>query len=117
LAFSVAVNNTDDHLRNHGFLWRGGGWRLSPAFDVNPNPDPASERTTSIGFVHTRAEAAVALLSAAPEFDLAGDEARRCLAEVTDAVADWRSVASANGVPEHECARFTDCFATPLAFR
>ena len=38
---SIALGNTDDHLRNHGFLADRGLWRLSPAFDVNPNPDPS----------------------------------------------------------------------------
>ena len=38
IVFNMAVSNTDDHLRNHGFLWSGGGWRLSPAFDMNPEP-------------------------------------------------------------------------------
>jgi HipA-like C-terminal domain/Sigma-70, region 4 len=40
IAFSVAIHNTDDHFRNHGFLRQGSGWRLSPVFDVNPNPVP-----------------------------------------------------------------------------
>lgn len=39
MAFSELVNNTDDHLRNHGFLLTPKGWRLAPMFDVNPNPD------------------------------------------------------------------------------
>lgn len=38
MAFSELVRNTDDHLRNHGFLLTAKGWRLSPMFDVNPNP-------------------------------------------------------------------------------
>ena len=39
IAFSILVSNTDDHLRNHGFLrLSSGGWSLSPAFDINPNP-------------------------------------------------------------------------------
>ena len=33
---SICVSNTDDHLRNHGFLFREGGWILSPAYDMNP---------------------------------------------------------------------------------
>ncbi len=45
---SVALGNTDDHLRNHGFLAARGHWTLSPAFDVNPNPDPWQNRSTSI---------------------------------------------------------------------
>ena len=38
ILFSIAVSNTDDHLRNHGFLLTTRGWRLSPLYDVNPNP-------------------------------------------------------------------------------
>lgn len=37
VAFNVAIGNRDDHLRNHGFLLTPGGWRLAPAFDLNPN--------------------------------------------------------------------------------
>ena len=39
VVFSRLVGNSDDHLRNHGFILEDGGWRLSPMFDVNPNPD------------------------------------------------------------------------------
>lgn len=39
VVFNVLVGNRDDHLRNHGFLLAEGGWRLAPAFDVNPNAD------------------------------------------------------------------------------
>ena len=39
MVFSYFIGNTDDHLRNHGFLLTPKGWRLAPLFDVNPNPD------------------------------------------------------------------------------
>lgn len=39
VVFSVGVSNTDDHLRNHGFILTRKGWRLSPAYDINPNQD------------------------------------------------------------------------------
>lgn len=38
IVFNMAVSNTDDHLRNHGFILTGNGWRLSPLYDVNPVP-------------------------------------------------------------------------------
>lgn len=38
IVFNMAVSNTDDHLRNHGFILRNKGWELSPLFDVNPIP-------------------------------------------------------------------------------
>jgi serine/threonine-protein kinase HipA len=47
--YTIEINNTDDHLRNHGFLYEKGGWRLSPLFDVNPEPNPAVARQTAFG--------------------------------------------------------------------
>jgi len=41
IVFSICVSNTDDHLRNHGFLLTAEGWILSPAYDINPNPKGA----------------------------------------------------------------------------
>ena len=38
IVFNILVSNTDDHLRNHGFLWGPGGWQLAPAYDMNPSP-------------------------------------------------------------------------------
>ena len=39
IVLNIVISNTDDHLRNHGFLLMPQGWRLSPAYDVNPNPN------------------------------------------------------------------------------
>lgn len=39
MIFNICISNTDDHLRNHGFLLSDKGWNLSPCFDVNPDPD------------------------------------------------------------------------------
>ncbi|MCP3883526.1 MAG: HipA domain-containing protein, partial [Sulfitobacter sp.] len=41
IAFSVCASNTDDHLRNHGFLLKPNGWSLAPAYDMNPDPHGA----------------------------------------------------------------------------
>ena len=64
MVFSSLVRNTDDHLRNHGFLLTDRGWRLSPMFDVNPNLDggePALDRGDILGdaeyFRMTRSQA------------------------------------------------------------
>ena len=37
IVFSMAVSNTDDHFRNHGFILETDGWALSPLYDVNPD--------------------------------------------------------------------------------
>ncbi|MGS0679970.1 type II toxin-antitoxin system HipA family toxin [Shewanella sp. 125m-7] len=39
ILFNVMVSNSDDHLRNHGFILDVTGWRLSPAYDINPTPN------------------------------------------------------------------------------
>ena len=45
LVFNILISNTDDHLRNHGFLYAGQeGWRLSPAYDLNPVPTDIKPR-------------------------------------------------------------------------
>lgn len=49
LIFNICIRNTDDHLRNHGFIYNGNNWSLSPAYDVNPNPDK-TEHSLCIDF-------------------------------------------------------------------
>ena len=99
MAFSILISNTDDHLRNHGFLHeRGESWTLSPAFDLNPNPGPGAKYlSTSIDFTGTRASIDT-LMSVAAYFRLATGDALAVLAEVTQAVARWRSVAKSHGL-------------------
>jgi serine/threonine-protein kinase HipA len=49
IAFLILITNVDDHLRNHGFLHENREfWRLSPAFDINPSPEPVRELRTWI---------------------------------------------------------------------
>ena len=59
----LLLNNTDDHLRNHGLIRSGSGWRLSPVFDVNPNPDRSAMRGTSV-FAELEKEPALVSLAA-----------------------------------------------------
>jgi len=110
VAFSVAVHNTDDHLRNHGFLRGRAGWVLSPVFDVNPDPDTAKERQIGIGTAHARGEELAGLMSTAATFGLADRLARQILGEVAAATADWRQVAIGNGIPERELGLMADAF-------
>jgi serine/threonine-protein kinase HipA len=111
VAFSIAINNTDDHLRNHGFLRDGpAGWRLSPLFDVNPNPDPSAQRVTGIGGGYTGDDEVQGLLAYAGSFRVRADDARAIVREVVDATSHWRQVAAGNGVPAAELSRFTDVF-------
>ncbi|MDR2716397.1 MAG: HipA domain-containing protein, partial [Coriobacteriaceae bacterium] len=61
IRYTIEIHNTDDHLRNHGFLYEKGGWRLSPLFDVNPSPHRNELRQTSLGG-HTDAAGSMRVL-------------------------------------------------------
>lgn len=98
----VALGNTDDHLRNHGFLADRGSWTLSPVFDVNPNPDPQRARSTTIMGADAPPDEAEALLALAEECSLSSAQARDRIARVAEAVAGWRDAARRNGVREQE---------------
>lgn len=113
IALSVLINNTDDHLRNHGFLREPGGWRLSPAFDINPNPDPGVSRQTGIGGAYDWAGAIDSLMTYAKEFRLTPKAAGETLATVAAAVATWRDSAAANGIRASEVTQFADAFRRP----
>lgn len=99
---SVVLGNTDDHLRNHGFLADRGSWTLSPAFDVNPNPDPWRVRATSIMGADALPDEAEALLALAEECSLSLEQARERIRRIGGALADWRAVAQRNRVREQE---------------
>ncbi|KQQ03545.1 MULTISPECIES: type II toxin-antitoxin system HipA family toxin [unclassified Rathayibacter] len=112
-ALSVGLNNTDDHLRNHGFLRARGGWRLSPAFDINPNPE-ATARQTTIGGAEVSAQENDGLLVLAADCRLSIADARVELTRVADALERWRDIARTNGIPHFELGRFEDSFRSGL---
>lgn len=99
IAFSILVSNTDDHLRNHGFLRTStAGWSLSPAFDLNPDPSPGDKHlSTAINFEDTEARVDT-LMEVSEYFELGPGDARAVLAEVSEAASCWRSVADENGL-------------------
>jgi serine/threonine-protein kinase HipA len=114
MAFSVLITNTDDHLRNHGFLHASRGqWRLAPAFDINPFPDRARELKTWIS-EDTGPEATVdALLSVIAYFRISRAHANKMLGRIEDAVSQWRQTGLAQGMTRRELAQFTDAFEHP----
>jgi serine/threonine-protein kinase HipA len=62
LVFNILISNTDDHLRNHGFLYTGqAGWRLSPAYDLNPMPVDLKPRVLSTAITEDDATASLPL--------------------------------------------------------
>ena len=112
LVFIILISNTDDHLRNHGFLYAGAsGWRLSPAYDLNPVPADIKPRilTTAINEDDTTASLQVAL-DTASYFGLAAKNARAIAAEVGAAVARWRNEAEAVGLTKSQTDRMASAF-------
>jgi serine/threonine-protein kinase HipA len=111
IAFSILINNVDDHLHNHGFLHVGHGqWRLAPAFDLNPFPDRVRELKT---WISPRAgpEASLdALRSEAPYFRIKQTQREAIIGEVTHAVSEWRLQGSRLGMSPVELDAFADAF-------
>ncbi|WP_088146645.1 type II toxin-antitoxin system HipA family toxin [Achromobacter denitrificans] len=96
VAFNVAVGNRDDHLRNHGFVLGKTGWRLAPAFDVNPNIDKA-EHVLNIDDVDNRPNLET-VLSTAAFYGLGDGTSQQVLEEVATTVDGWQDVARRAGI-------------------
>jgi serine/threonine-protein kinase HipA len=111
VVFSVAVHNTDDHLRNHGFLHAGGdAWRLSPAFDVNPNPEPGPKHlSTAIDLADDTASISLAL-SVADYFRLGAEAANDVVVHVQAVVSQWATVARQYGLSGQEVSKMSWAF-------
>lgn len=112
VAFGIAIGNTDDHLRNHGFLHAPGldAWRLAPAFDLNPDPVPGPRvHQTSIDGSDGPSTLRGAL-KLAPEFRLGADDAEGIASRIALAVADWRDVALQAGISPSEIEAMAPAF-------
>jgi serine/threonine-protein kinase HipA len=112
IVFYVLISNTDDHLRNHGFLYAGtAGWRLSPAYDLNPVPTEIKPRvlSTSIDLDDPTASLELAL-EVADYFELRPDTARQIAGEVGSAVRSWREEAERLDLSKPEIGRMASAF-------
>lgn len=89
IVFNILISNTDDHLRNHGFLYAGAdGWRLSPAYDLNPVPADVRPRILATAINEADGTASLELaLSVAGYFDINDAKARKVAKQVGQAVA------------------------------
>jgi serine/threonine-protein kinase HipA len=96
IVFSICVSNTDDHLRNHGFLLTSKGWGLSPAYDVNPE-----ETGTGLKLNISETDNALDLrlaMEVHPYFRIDELKAKQIVAEVKKSVQNWRSIAKKYGI-------------------
>ena len=103
VAFNIAIGNTDDHFRNHGFLLTPRGWTLSPAYDMNPT---ANEYQSLLITSSTNKSDLNLLLEASEEYMIGKEEASKIIQEVTDAVKGWRRIAASLGIAKREMELF-----------
>jgi serine/threonine-protein kinase HipA len=110
IVFTVLINNTDDHLRNHAFLYTGtSGWALSPAYDINPMPVDENPRVLSTAIAGEDRSASLDLaISNAGYFGLALSDAKRITTEVAQAVATWRTEAEKLRLKKMDVERLAD---------
>lgn len=112
IVLTVLVSNTDDHLRNHGFLHeRVGVWRLAPAFDLNPDPQ-AGPTYLSTDIDGSGSPATLqAALGVCGLFRLSPAAARSIIGEVAAAVGTWRAVASSYGLSPRQLDAMAPAFS------
>ena len=106
--FSVCVSNTDDQLRNHGFLYTEAGWTVSPAFDINAN-----ETGTGLKLNIDEEDNALDIdlvMNTAPFYLLSVNRAEEIKEEVINAVSNWRNVATKYNVSPSEIERKARAF-------
>lgn len=112
LAFNILASNFDDHLRNHAVIYDGVGWRLSPAYDLNPSPRSESNRflTTAVNVDEDTTASIDLAIEASDEFLLSRDEARTIAGDVARAIEQWRNIASKVGIGSREMEKMEPAF-------
>lgn len=112
MVFNILINNNDDHLRNHGFLWGGKGWHLSPGYDIVPFPQVSLERDLAIGVGSNGRQATLKnALSEIASFGLTRAEAVRIAKAMQKKVkAKWEYLGKKIGFTTTEIERLRTCF-------
>ena len=106
------ISNTDDHLRNHGFLYGSHeGWRLSPTYDLIPVPADIRPRVLSTAIDMDDPTASIELaLSTAVHYGLKRKDAQEIAQQVAGAVANWRDEAAKLGISARAIHRMASAF-------
>jgi serine/threonine-protein kinase HipA len=115
MVFNILVRNTDDHPRNHGFLFDKAGLDLSPAYDILPSLTRPGVGTTfflamSAG-AHGREATLENALSRAVRFGLSGEEARMVIKSLVNTARNWRDHFASAGCPDMELEALAPSFA------
>jgi serine/threonine-protein kinase HipA len=110
MVFNVLCGNRDDHLKNHALVYDISGWRLSPAFDVVPQPDLPPEHAIALGRSGVFPSIANCL-SRCGDFGLTTEAARAEADRISREVSNWRAVFDAEGVARSTIDRIATAFA------
>ena len=112
ILFTILVSNNDDHLKNHGFLYADdGAWVLSPAFDINPQPERHRHLETGISPLSGHEASIEAAVEAAPFFDISEDDARaRAAAMAGQITEEWRSQCKKVGMTSADIRNYAPAF-------
>lgn len=113
MVFNVLVNNDDDHLRNHGFLWDPTlpGWRLSPLYDVLPRPTLATDRYLHLEVGPDGRSATLDnAMAGAARFSINPARAGQLIAQVWGVVREWKVAFEAHGVQVQDIEKIAPAF-------
>jgi len=100
IVFNIAISNTDDHLRNHGFILKKKGWELSPAYDINPSVEK-NGLALNIDMDDNALDYDLAK-SVGEYFRLNEDEMGIIMEEVLSVVRNWKAMADEIGISKKE---------------
>lgn len=109
IVFFISVSNTDDHLRNHGFIYSSKGWKLSPAFDMNP-VETGTGLSLNISETDNTLNIDLAL-EVAEYFRLSKSRSEEILTQVRSSVKKWREIAARNGISNAEQTIMANAFS------
>lgn len=107
VAFNIAIGNSDDHFRNHGFLLTPKGWTLSPAYDMNPTMN--EYQALMINSSTNQADLNI-LLDSSKEYMIGRKEAEAIIDEVKSGVSQWKPVANRLGISKREMAVYEQVY-------
>jgi serine/threonine-protein kinase HipA len=113
IVFSICVSNTDDHLRNHGFILTKAGWTLSPVYDVNPNPKGAGLKLNISA--HDNSLDLHLATEVAPFFRLQNDKTVAIIQNTINIVSQWKQLVAKYKIPRDEQDRMSPAFSALLA--
>lgn len=115
IVFTVLVTNTDDHLKNHGFVYAGDGqWGLSQMFDVNPQPERHRLLKTAIIEGEPFEASLEMVIEAAEFFSLTAADARQRAGAIARQIHDnWQGILRRHGVTGRDLSQLTPAFEHP----